>query len=391
MKEKAKVNKKTPHIVFDQYLLLATIALLAIGLVMVASASMAISERQFGDPFHYFLRQAIYVFLGVIVAIVVVRIDLNFWQRISGYLLLIGFFLLVLVLIPGIGREVNGSRRWINLIVFELQVSELIKLVMVIYIAGYLVRRSNEVLYRLRGFIKPMLVLGVVGVLLLAEPDFGATVVVAVTVLSMMYLAGMRTWQFAVLVVFVAVALALLAVSSPYRLLRLTTFMHPWLNPYGSGYQLTQSLIAYGRGGLFGVGLGGSIMKLFYLPEAHTDFLFSVLAEELGLLGILSVIALYTIFIWRALFIGKRAQLIGMHREGFMAYGFAIWMAIQAAVNIGMTAGLFPTKGLTLPFMSYGGSSMIIDCVVVAMLLRIDYEVRKYTPSAQPRSRPVKL
>jgi len=379
-------NRKAPFM-FDQYLLLVVVALLAIGLVMVASASMAISERQFGGAFHYFIRQLIYVILGVGVAAVVLRIDLEFWRRISVLLLFAGLFLLVIVLIPHIGREVNGSRRWIGLGLFNLQVSEFVKLAMVIFMAGFLVRRNSEVRTQLSGFLKPMFILAIVAVLLLKEPDFGATVVITVTVLTMIYLSGARLWQFGVLVLLIVAALTLLAVASPYRLQRLTTFINPWAHQYGAGYQLTQSLIAFGRGGLFGVGLGGSIQKLFYLPEAHTDFLFSVLAEELGLAGILAVIALYVVFVWRALLIGRRAQLNGMHVEGFMAYGFAVWMAMQSVVNMGVTAGLFPTKGLTLPLMSYGGSSMVIDCVVVALLLRIDYETRKFTPKNLIRRR----
>jgi len=372
---------------FDQYLLCVVIALLALGLVMVASASMAISERQFGSAFHYFIRQLIYVALGIGVAVAVLRIDLEFWRRISTALLFTGVFLLIIVLIPHIGREVNGSRRWIGLGFVNFQVSEFVKLAMIIFMAGFLVRRNVEVRTQLSGFLKPMFILAIVAVLLLMEPDFGATAVITVTILTMIYLSGARLWQFGVLVLLVVAALTLLAVTSPYRLQRLTTFINPWAHQYGTGYQLTQSLIAFGRGGLFGVGLGGSIQKLFYLPEAHTDFLFSVLAEELGLLGILVVIALYAIFVWRALLIGRRAQLNGMHVEGFMAYGFAIWIAVQSVVNMGVTAGLFPTKGLTLPLMSYGGSSMVVNCVVVAILLRIDYETRKFTPKNLARRR----
>lgn len=363
-------------ILFDHYLLATAIIIMAIGLLMVASASMVIAERQSGEPFHYLIRQAIYMLIGVILALIAGRIEMDSWRKMSGPMLFGGLFLLVLVLVPGIGREVNGSARWIGFSFFNVQVSECIKFAMVVYMAGYLVRRSDEVRTKVSGFLKPMLILGIIALLLLKEPDFGATVVVTVTVLTMMYLAGVRVWQFAVLVSLILIAFAILAISSPYRLLRLTTFLNPWANQYNSGYQLIQSLLAFGRGGFWGVGLGGSIQKLFYLPEAHTDFLFAVLAEELGLIGIFVIMLLYAFLVWRALLIGRRAQLANQHASGFMAYGFAIWLAMQAAVNMGVTAGLLPTKGLTLPLMSYGGSSMEIDCVVIALLLRIDYEAR---------------
>lgn len=360
----------------DHYLLLTALVIIALGLLMVASASMVISERQFGQPFHYFIRQLIYVIMGIMLAIIVFKTPSKFWVEKGPFLLFIGLFLLVIVLIPGIGRSVNGSRRWIGFGLINLQVSEFIKLAMICFLAGYLIRREEEVRTKVSGFIKPMVILGIIAILLLKEPDFGATVVVTFTVLTMMYMAGVRLWQFAVLVLLVALALTVLAISSPYRMQRLTTFLNPWANQFNSGYQLTQSLIAFGRGGMFGVGLGGSIQKLFYLPEAHTDFLFAVIAEELGLIGMLVFIVLYSILVVRTLFIARRAQEVGMVAQGYMAYGFAIWLAMQAIVNMGVTAGLLPTKGLTLPLMSYGGSSMIIDCIVIAILLRIDIETK---------------
>lgn len=362
---------------FDKYLVFAIVALLAFGLLMVASASMAISERIYHSPFHFFIRQIVYVTLGVIVGLYVLRIPVEKWQRLSSLMLLLGIFLLIAVLVPHVGRHINGSARWIGVGPLNLQVSEFMKLAMVIFMGGYLVRRNYEVRHKLIGFIKPMVILGVIAILLIREPDFGATAVISVTVLSMMYLAGIRVWPFVALVGVVVLALCVLAISSPYRLERLTTYLNPWAHAYSSGYQLTQSLIAFGRGGLFGVGLGGSVQKLFYLPEAHTDFLFSVLAEELGLAGILVTMGLYLLLVWRAMLIGKRAQLAGLSAGSLMAYGFSIWMAIQASVNMGVTSGLLPTKGLTLPLMSYGGSGIVIDCIVMAVLLRIDYEARK--------------
>lgn len=376
-------HQKTNGIFHDKFLVFAVLALIALSLLMVTSASMAISEKQFGVPFHFLFRQCMYLIIGTLAAWIIIKSRLAFWSNISGSLVLLGIFLLVIVMVPGIGRSVNGSSRWIGFGPFGMQVSEFVKLAVVLYLASYLVRRNQEVQTNILGFIKPMILLGIIGILLLLEPDFGATVVIMVTALAMMYLAGVRLWQFGLLLALVLIALGILAVSSPYRLLRLTTFLNPWAHQFNSGYQLTQSLIAFGRGGIFGVGLGGSIQKLFYLPEAHTDFLFAVLAEELGLLGILTVIALYVIVVWRAFVIGMRAQLAGMHFGGFAAYGFAVWIGMQAVVNMGVNAGLLPTKGLTLPLLSYGGSSTLIMMAVIALLLRIDYESRTAMPLAK--------
>lgn len=375
MKQKAKRSKRTLTL-FDPWFVAAVCCLFAIGLVMVASASMAVADRQFDGAFHFALRQAIYIGLGLIVATPILRIDTWFWQKSGGLLLFCCLGALVLVLIPGIGHQVNGSMRWIGFGPIGMQVSELAKLGMIIYLAGYLVRRQEEVQNQVSGFIKPMALLGVVGVLLLLEPDFGATVVITATSLGMLFLAGVRMRQFIILLLLVLTALALLAVSAPYRMHRLTSFLNPWANQFDSGYQLTQSLIAFGRGGWFGVGLGNSVQKLFYLPEAHTDFLFAVLAEELGLIGVLAVIGLYIVLVGRALWIGYQAQQLEEYFAAYLAYGLGLWLGMQAMINMGVNAGVLPTKGLTLPLLSYGGSSMLIVCVVLALLLRIDYEVR---------------
>lgn len=372
---KATTTVKAPAL-FDRYLLIAVFLLIAIGLTMVASASMVISEKIYQQPFHFLIRQTMFLGIGLVAMLVIIRIPSNLWQQMGPLLFIVALLLLMAVLIPGIGRSVNGSRRWIGIGPVALQVSEFVKLAMIIYIAGYLVRRQQEVRTKVIGFIKPMFLLGFIGVLLLMQPDFGATVVIFTTVMSMMFLAGVRLRQFVVLLSIVAAAFALLAISAPYRMARLTTFINPWANPFGSGYQLTQSLIAFGRGGWFGVGLGDSIQKLFYLPEAHTDFLFAVLAEELGLLGVLAVVGLFILLVVRALLIGRRAQLRGKSFAAYSAYGIAIWLGMQAVVNIGVNAGMLPTKGLTLPLMSYGGSSLLIDCMAIGLLLRIDHESR---------------
>jgi cell division protein FtsW len=361
---------------YDRWLILAVVGLIIIGLMMVASSSVMISTRTYHQPFHFLIRQACYLGAGLFFALVIMRIDSNIWERFSIPLLLICFCLLLLVLVPGIGRMVNGSRRWLALGPIGIQVSELAKMTMIFYTAGYLVRQQNEVKKNIFGFIKPMIILAIISFLLLLEPDFGATVVITGTVMAMLFLTGVKFRYYAGLVIFVAASLVFLAISSPYRLARLTAFLNPWEDQFNSGYQLTQSLIAFGRGGWFGAGLGDSVQKLFYLPEAHTDFLFAVLAEELGLFGILLVLVLYSILVYRGLLIGYTAYLQERLFAAFTAYGITFWLGIQAAINMGVNAGILPTKGLTLPLMSYGGASMVVCVSVIALLLRIDHENR---------------
>lgn len=365
-----------PISLYDKWLIGAVFGLLIIGLMMVASSSVMISTKYFHQPFHYLIRQACFLFAGLMLALIVIRTDSSVWEKISVPMMVVCLIMLLIVLIPGIGRVVNGSRRWLNFGPIGIQVSEMAKLSMIFYLAGYLVRQQQAVTNSIFGFIKPMVILGCVAVLLLMEPDFGATVVISGTVMAMLFLAGVRLRYYIGLMILVICALALLAVSSPYRVARLTAFLDPWADQYNSGYQLTQSLIAFGRGGWFGSGLGESIQKLLYLPEAHTDFLFAVLAEELGLVGILVVMTLYSILVIRGLNIGYTAHTQTRLFAAFTAYGLTFWLALQAAINMGVNAGLLPTKGLTLPLLSYGGASMVINCVVVALLLRIDHENR---------------
>lgn len=359
---------------YDRWILVSTLALLIIGLLMVASASMVISDRQYGYPFHYLIHQSIYLALGLGFAWIVTKIPIQLWKKCSGYLLLLGFLLLLAVLVPGIGKVVNGSRRWINFGFIFLQVSEAVKFAAILYLASYLQRYQNQVRYELKGFIKPMVLLALIAVLLLMEPDFGAVAVLTITFLVLLFIANVRLWPFCILFLMVGVLLGVLAILSPYRLERLTTFLNPWHTQYGSGYQLTQSLIAFGRGGLFGVGLGNSVQKLYYLPEAHTDFLFAVLAEELGLIGELIVMALFTILVVRIFMLARRAQLSNDLFSAYIAYGIGLWIGLQSMINIGVNVGILPTKGLTLPFISYGGSSMLVNCVVVGIVLRIASE-----------------
>ena len=356
----------------DIVLLISALLLLAMGLVMVASASVSIAERQMNDPLYYLWRQAAFVIVGLIAAYSVLRVRLVYWERLGPYCLLLGLTMLVVVLL--IGREINGSTRWLAFGPVNFQPSELVKLFVVVYLAGYLVRRGDEVRESVKGFLKPMALVGLIGLLLMLEPDFGAAVVITTTVLGMMFLGGVRLWQFAVLFTVMLAAMGTLAYSSPYRVARLTSFVNPWADPFDSGFQLTQALIAFGRGEWLGVGLGGSIQKLFYLPEAHTDFLFAVLAEELGLIGVVAIITLFAVLVWRAFVIGAASAAAGNRFGAYTAYGIGMWLGLQAFINLGVNMGVLPTKGLTLPLMSYGGSSIVMSCVAVALLLRISHE-----------------
>ena len=365
-----------PLALYDKWLIVAILGLLIIGLMMVASSSVMISTKFYHQPFHFLIRQAAYLFVGLMIAMGIMRVDSSVWEKYSASMLLVCLLMLVLVLVPGIGRIVNGSRRWLSFGPIGIQVSELAKMTMIFYLAGYLVRQQQNMNKSILGFIRPMVVLGVVAFLLLLEPDFGATVVIAGTTLAMLFLSGVKLRYYFGLMLLVAICLAFLAVSSPYRVARLTAFLNPWADQFNSGYQLTQSLIAFGRGGWSGVGLGDGVQKLFYLPESHTDFLFAVLAEELGLIGILLILALYSILVFRGLMIGFTANLQDRLFASYTAYGITFWLGLQACINMGVNAGLLPTKGLTLPLLSYGGASMVVNCVVIAVLLRIDHENR---------------
>lgn len=358
----------------DPVLTLVFISLLSIGLIMVASSSISVADRNFSNPFYYLQRQLVFMFIGLAAAMMVFKIRLAQWERSGVMLLVFALFLLLLVLIPGVGKTVNGSTRWLPLGLINLQVSELVKLFLIVYVAGYLVRHGDAVCSSLWGFLKPMLTVGLAGLLLLMEPDFGATVVIIGTVLGMTFLAGARFVQFIMFVMLFAGAATLLIIMSPYRMQRIISFLNPWADPFDSGFQLTQSLIAIGTGGWFGTGLGGSVQKLFYLPESHTDFLFAVLSEELGFIGVTLVVLLYSTLFFRSLKIATQAEDAGNYFAAYLAYGIGIWLSMQAIINMGVNIGLLPTKGLTLPLMSYGGSSLIVCCMAVGLLMRIHYE-----------------
>jgi len=358
----------------DSTLIILVVALLMIGLIMVASASISVADSKTSTPFYYFYRQLMAVALGLVAAMAIFKIRLVYWEKSGMILLAISFVLVVLVLVPGIGKTVNGSTRWIPIGILNFQVSEVVKLFLMVYVAGYLVRHGEEVRSSLWGFIKPMIMVGMICMFLLLEPDFGASVVIMATVLSMTYLAGARFVQFAAVLTLFSSAAALLVYSSPYRLQRLTAFVNPWADPFDSGFQLTQSLIAVGSGGWSGTGLGGSVQKLFYLPEAHTDFLFAILAEEFGLIGVTVVISLFAALVFRVFMIARKAESCGNQFASYLAYGIGIWLGLQAFINIGVNMGVLPTKGLTLPLLSYGGSSLIVVSCSIGLLLRIAYE-----------------
>ncbi len=365
---------------YDRSLAWAAFLLVATGLVMVYSASIAIAESSRftgGNSAYFLVRQSLFLSAALVAALLTFMLPVAFWQKGAPWFFLGGMLLLVLVLVPGIGREVNGARRWLNLVVFNLQPSELMKLAAVLYAADYTVRK-HAVLKSFQKGLLPMLgVMLAVSWLLLREPDFGALVVVAVTTFGILFLGGMNGRHFVALVGMLTVGFAALVLSSPYRMQRIFGFMDPWSDAYGKGYQLSHALIAFGRGEWFGVGLGASIEKLHYLPEAHTDFLLAVIAEELGLAGVALVIGLFVWLVFRAFAIGRQAALQERHFAALAAQGIGIWIGFQTLINMGVNTGLLPTKGLTLPLMSFGGSGLLVNCVALAVLLRIDWESRQ--------------
>ena len=361
---------------YDPWLVLVVIFLLVAGVMMVASSSVALAERLHQDPFYYLQRQALALLTGLVVGAVILKSPVTMWEKLGTPLLLLAILLLLLVLIPGIGREVNGSARWIRLGPVNFQSSELAKVCIITYIAAYLVRHAGHLHLTFTGFIRPIAVITLISGLLLLEPDYGTVVVIFLTTIGMLFMAGIPASRFFIWVPVITAALAALVIFSPYRLERLKAFMNPWDDPFNSGYQLTQSLIAFGRGEWFGVGLGSSVQKLFYLTQAHTDFIFAITAEELGLLFTLLVTLAFFVFVWRVFSIAGVAHQLGKHFAAYMAYGIGLIIGIQAFIHMGVNVGLLPTKGLTLPLFSYGANSIVSSCILVAILLRIDLENR---------------
>lgn len=363
---------------YDRVLLGASVLLLCIGIVFVMSASIALAERNTGNAFYFAERQIAYAVAGLIAAAIMMLMPLHVWRRLSALSLFGAFALLTLVLVPGFGHEVNGSVRWLMIGPVRLiQASEPARLLMIMFIADYLARREYEVRSSFAGFAKPVALAAIAVVLLMAEPDFGAAAVLLATVLGMLFVAGARLRDFALLMAIAVLAMSAMALSSPYRVQRLTGFLDPWSDPFDSGFQLTQSLIAIGRGEWFGVGLGAGVQKLFYLPEAHTDFVFAVIAEELGLFGVLVVIALFALVFLRCFRIGRGALRVGDPHAAYLAFGVGIWIGIQSLINLGVNMGVLPTKGLTLPLISSGGSSLLVTCTALGLVLRAGYETER--------------
>lgn len=374
-----QANNQKSSVDLDQGLIWTVVFLLGLGLVMVYSASIAIADagRGAGGAGYYLIRHVAYLAVGLLLGLLAFLVPMRAWQKYAVHLLAFGTLLLVLVLIPGIGLEVNGSRRWMSLFVVNFQPSELMKFFVVIYAAGYVVRKASYLGSFREGFLPMLLIMSIVGTLLLLEPDFGAFVVVTVLIMVILFLGGMSLKLYAGLICFLLISLGLLILDEPYRMDRIIAFMDPWADPGGKGYQLSHALIAFGRGEWLGVGLGASVEKLFYLPEAHTDFLFAVLAEELGFVGVLAVIMLFGWLIIRAFVIGRQANKLDCHYSALVAQGIGVWIGLQAFINMGVNMGVLPTKGLTLPLMSFGGSSITVICIALAVLLRVDWENRR--------------
>ncbi len=365
---------------YDRILVWLSILLLGLGIVMVYSSSIAIAEggRSTGyQPTFYLLRHVLFVIISVLIAVMAFQVPVRLWQQAAPYLFVIGMVLLVLVLVPGIGREVNGSRRWISVYVMNIQPSELMKVFVVLYAADYTVRKAAFMHSLRRGFMPMFFVMLAAGGLLLLEPDFGAFAVITVIAMGILFLGGMNWKLFAGLIVMLLVGFLLLILTSPYRMQRMAGFMDPWADPYGKGYQLSHALIAFGRGEWLGVGLGGSVEKLFYLPEAHTDFLLAVIAEELGFVGVAIIAIMFASIVARAFAIGRRAAVLERYFASLVAQGIGLWIGVQAIINMGVNMGILPTKGLTLPLLSFGGSAIATTCIALAILLRVDWENRQ--------------
>jgi len=385
MKKRAKPSK-VGQFHYDNALVGSCIGLLVLGFIMVASSSWHLKDK-FGNLLNLPIKQMVHIILGLVLAKLVADIPLRYWEKMGPWLFIVGLLMLVLVLIPGIGTEVNGSIRWIDLGVIRIQVSEAVKFAAVLYMAGYINRHQKAIRETALSLYKPLVLFSVAGLLLLMEPDFGSTVVILVIAMGMMFLAGAKLSQFILLLSLVSSLATVLVIYAPYRLKRVSSFMDPWADPLNTGFQLVNALISFGRGEVLGVGLGNGIQKLSYLPEAHTDFLFSVIAEELGLAGVVLTIALFAILVWRVFAIAQVAEQADEPFAAYTAYGLGIWFGFQAFVNMGVNMGILPTKGLTLPLMSYGGGSMIIMCCAVGLMFRVHSEITELNANSIPEPR----
>lgn len=368
---------------YDVPLVYCVVMLIGLGFVMVMSASMPTAERLFDDPYHIIIRHSLFLVMAFVLFWITSCVPMTWWKRSNPYLLLLGLALLVVVLI--VGREVNGAKRWIPIGPVGIQAAELAKLFFFSYIAGYLVRKREEVQENLKGFAKPIAVFAVYALLVLLQPDLGTVVVMFVTTVGLLFLAGAKLWQFFALILTGIALVVLLIIVEPYRMARVVGFLEPWDDPFGKGYQLVQSLMAYSQGGWFGQGLGNSVQKLQYLPEAHNDFIFAVIGEELGFVGVVSILILFGTLVFRALLIAEQALKCGKEYEGYFSFAIGIWFAFQTMVNVGASVGILPTKGLTLPFVSYGGSSLLIMTIAAGILMRVDFETKMATKQATSR------
>jgi cell division protein FtsW len=392
MRRRRRHEKREP--ILDGGLLVAVLCLLGLGFVMVTSASMPMADRNYDDPFFFVLRHGVALALALACGALCFSVPLKVWERGAPLLMLFGIGLLLVLLVPGVGRTVNGATRWIPLGLLNLQPSELIKFTSVIYLSAYLVHRQLEVQTSLVGFLRPMVLVGIAGALIMAQPDFGTTAVILATSMGILFLGGVSVLSFVMLGLLLAAGLVVLIIIEPYRLQRVTSFVNAFDDPFNTDYQLSQALIAFGRGEWLGVGLGHGIQKQFYLPEAHTDFLLAVIGEEFGLVGVLLVVAVFAFITWRAFEIGDRARRQGELFSCYAAHGFGLLIGLQAFINVGVNTGLLPTKGLPLPFMSYGSNALIVAVMAVGVVLRIDFELRRRKVEPIPeggfhRERPV--
>lgn len=380
-------RRQGPRGKFDLPLLVALIGLACVGVVMVTSSSIAVADSSHMGEFYYLKRHLMYLSLGLVAACVAMRTELKVVEKHAFFLMLVAFIMLLAVFVPHLGMRLNGARRWLNLVVTSFQPVEAVKLILVVYLASYLVRHRESIETRFLGLIKPIAVSGVIVLLLLAQPDFGsATLVIAVTI-AMVWLGGARPLFLLIMGMPLMPLLAIAATSESYRMKRLTTFLHPWDHPFDDGFQLTQSLMAIGRGEWVGVGLGSSVLKLSYLPEAHTDFIFAVIGEELGLVGVITVIGLFALAVWRGLHMGLKGVEVGQRFAGYIAFGISLMIGLQTMVSIGVNLGALPTKGLTLPLISYGGSSIALTCAMAGVLLRATFEINRALDARQMATR----
>jgi len=380
-------RRQGPRGSFDLWLLVGLIGLVSVGVVMVTSSSIAVADSQHMGAFYFLRKHLIFLSLGMLAAVMAMRTELKLFEKYAFHLLLLAFVLLVAVFVPHLGMRLNGARRWLNLLVTTFQPVEAVKLILVVYIASYLVRHRESVETRFLGLFKPVMIAGVIVLMLLAQPDFGsATLVIAVTI-AMVWLGGARPIFLFLMGLPLMPLLYIAATGESYRMKRLTTFMDPWKDPFNDGFQLTQSLMAIGRGEWTGVGLGSSVLKLSYLPEAHTDFIFAVIGEELGLAGVVLVIGLFGLAVGRGLYLGLKGIEVGQRFAGYVAFGISLMLAMQAIVSVGVNLGALPTKGLTLPLISYGGSSMVLTCAMAGVLLRATFEINRALDARQMTTR----